>query len=210
MHYYKKDFWLSVLSGLITGAIAWQVLSFLSGAETNFGGFSHKWLVVAIPILWVVGIRTGFFMGKWFDFLPQFAKFVAIGFTNFGVDLGVLNILIAQTGHVEGWQYALFKAIAFLVAVTHSFFWNKYWTFEAGKSRGGGGEFWKFLAVNLAAAGVNVSIATFVATKVNPVLEFTPAVWANMAAVVGSASALTLSFVGLRFLVFKKTLTSVQ
>ncbi len=91
-----------------------------------------------------------------------------------------------------------------MVAVTHSFFWNKYWTFDAAKSHGGGQEFGRFMGVNIVAAVVNVGVATFVATKLNPVLNLTPTAWANAAAVAGSACALIFSFVGLRLLVFKK------
>ncbi|MDO8495774.1 MAG: GtrA family protein [bacterium] len=198
----KKDLVFSVLSGFITGLIAWQVLEFLK--TPHFLGTSFIWLMVIVPIVWIMGVWLGFFLGRWMSFFTQFGKFAAIGFTNFAVDIGILNALIASTGHALGGRYALFKGIAFLIAATHSFAWNKYWTFEAGSTGGGGGEFGKFMAVNLVAAGINVGVATLVANGIEPVLGLSPELWANVAAVVGSAAALIFSFVGIRLFVFKK------
>lgn len=201
MRYSKRDFFFSVITGLVAGLGAWWILEFLD--RPNPGNFRWQWLTIIIPALWVMGVGLGFFLSKWISFMRQFGKFAAIGFTNFVVDIGILNFLIAWGGHAEGAWYAVFKGIAFGVAVTHSFFWNKYWTFEAGESQGGGAEFSKFITVNLVAAGINVGVATFVATGLDPFGGLSQRIWANVAAVVGSAGALVFSFVGLRLLVFK-------
>ena len=203
MNYTKRDFFLSMLSGFITGFLGWLIFSFLKVSRPF--NLSLAWLMLVVPILWVIGVWAGFYLGKWISFFQQFGKFAAIGLTNFVVDIGILNLLMAWSGHTLGAWYALFKGIAFMAAGTHSFFWNKYWTFGAGQCQGGGGEFGKFMAVNLVAAGVNVGVATFVANGVNPPLSFSPQLWATAAAVVGSAVALVFSFVGSRLLVFKKS-----
>jgi putative flippase GtrA len=203
MNYSKKDFWFSILSGLITGSVGWKILDFLQVPVVY--GLSFAWLAIIVPILWVMGVRLGFFLSQWMSFFKEFGKFAAIGFTNFVVDIGILNMLIAVSGHTLGGWFALFKGIAFLVAATHSFFWNKYWTFEAGRTGGGGGEFGKFMAVNVTAAGVNVGVATLVALGVTPLFGLSPELWANVSAVVGSAASLVIGFLGIRLFVFNRT-----
>lgn len=202
MNYSRRDFYLSLLSGFITGFLGWLIFSFLKAPQPL--NLSFAWLIILVPLCWALGVWFGFFLGKWIGFFQQFGKFAAIGFTNFVVDIGALNLFIAWHGQALGRWYAVFKAMAFLVAVTHSFFWNKYWTFEASQSEEGRVEFGKFVAVNLVAAGVNVSVATLVANGVNPLFGFSSPLWATAAAVVGSAAALIFSFVGLRLLVFRK------
>ncbi len=201
MPYSKKDFIFSVASGLVAGAMTWKILDFL---KAGLPSTPNYWLIIIVPVLWTVGVRLGFFLGKWFGFMPQLGKFAAIGLTNATVDFAVLNLLISMTGIALGKWYILFRGLSFLVAVTHSFFWNKYWTFEAGQSQGGGVEFGKFISVNLIAAALNIGIASFVANIIGPQFGLSDQLWANVSAVVGSACALALNFVGLRLLVFKK------
>ena len=87
----KKDLYFSIITGLLTGFLAWKIFIFLELPE--FVGISYAWLTVLIPILWILGVNLGYFLGQWLGFFDQFGKFSAIGFTNAAVDFGVLNIL---------------------------------------------------------------------------------------------------------------------
>ena len=50
------------------------------------------------------------------------------------------------TGIDKGPSVSSFKTVSFFVAVTNSYFWNKYWGFEAaGTKTDKGKEFVKFL-----------------------------------------------------------------
>lgn len=199
--YTKKDFWFSVVSGVFTGVLVWRLLEFW---QLDFlEGFSLVSLVMMVPILWIIGVKLGFWLARWFVFFAQFGKFAAVGFTNAAVDLAVLNFLIAQTGIALGVWYAVFKGAAFIVAVIQSFFWNKYWTFNAASSHGGGVEFAKFIGVNLVGLGINVGVATLVANGIDPVAGLSDTIWANVGAVAGSASGLVWNFVGSKLIVFK-------
>jgi len=205
MKFTRKDLNSSIITGLITGLIVWQVLNFLEAP--SFGlptAHPHALFIAIVPVLWIIGVNLGYFLGKWMPFFSQFGRFAAVGFTNAAVDFGVLNTLIAVTGMESGWEYSVFKTISFIVAVTHSFFWNKYWVFEAGESGGGRSEAFKFFSVNIVAIIVNVGIASFVVNYVDPIGGLEPKVWANIGAVVGSACAIILTFLGSRLLVFKK------
>ncbi len=200
----KKDFYFCIVTGLITGFSAWKVLSYL-GRPTEFG-YSLAWLMVVVPILWILGVNLGYFLSRWFGFFDQFGKFAAIGFTNAAVDFGVLNLLIANTGIFGGGWYPVFKAISFLCAIIPSYFWNKYWAFsgDGPASSTGGFQFAKFMSVAIFAIFINDGTASLIVNYVHPLWGLNPAVWANVGAIVGSAVALIFSFVGFKLAVFKK------
>lgn len=198
----KKDLYFSIATGFITGFIAWRILVFLELPE--FAGLSYAWLAVLIPVLWILGVNLGYFLGQWLPFFNQFGKFAAVGFTNAAVDFGVLNLLIAYSSVASGGLFSLFKAISFITALLHSYFWNKFWVFEAGESGGGGAEFTKFSTVTVIALLVNVGTASFVVNVVGPLFGLSENIWANVGAVAGSALGLLVNFIGLKLVVFKK------
>ena len=204
----RKDLWFSVFTGAGTGLIAWRIFNFLGFPRFQIGtegyGISFAWLITIVPILWIVGVSLGYFLSRWFRFFNQFGKFVAIGFTNAMVDFGVLNLLISATDIAAGTYYSVFKTVSFLVALFNSYFLNKYWAFGAGQTGPQGGEFFKFAGVAMVAALLNVGVASYIVNFVNPVFGFSAPVWANVGAVVGGASALIISFVGFKLLVFKE------
>ncbi len=218
----KKDFYFSIITGLITGFIAWQIFEFLNIPILRWGyirticgivppcwdvyKFSVPWiaLIVFTPILWILGVNLGYLLGRWLAFFNQFGKFAAVGFTNAAVDFGILNLFISYSGVASGGLYSVFKATSFTVALLHSYMWNKFWVFKAGESRGGSVEFARFVTVAVLALLVNVGLASFVVNFVDPLFGFNENVWANVGAVIGSAVALAASFVGFKLAVFKK------
>lgn len=202
MKFSKKDFLFSVITGVTAGAIAWRIFVFLN--VPRFDNLSFVWLIFFVPVLWILGVNLGYFLGRWLSFFSQFGKFSAIGFTNAAVDFGVLNLLIAYSDISSGGWFSFFKGISFAVAIVHSFFWNKYWVFQADKEGAGGTEFLKFVSVAVVALLINVGTASFVVNLVPPFPGFTPQAWANMGAVAGAAVALAFSFIGFKLLVFKK------
>lgn len=161
----KKDLVFSIITGLITGLIAWQVFVFLGVSVINLWNkssceasctpeglctaiycirdyvisFSSSWLALIVPALWILGVNLGYFLGHWLAFFNQFGKFAAVGFTNAAVYFGILNILIAWSDINKGFWYSFFVAIAFIIGTVHSYFWNKFWVFstEGGPAPGG-------------------------------------------------------------------------
>ena len=202
MRFSKRDLIFSLFTGFYTGFIAWGIFSFLN--VPLFRGISFAWLVVLVPVLWTLGVNFGYFLGRWFGFFNQFGRFAAIGFTNAAVDFGILNLLIFYSGIAAGVWFSVFKGISFIVAAIHSYFWNKYWVFEAGKSGVSGQEFSKFFAVTVTALLINVTAASVVVNMLGPQFGLTSEAWANVGAVVGAAVALIFSFISFRMFVFKK------
>ena len=187
------------MSGLGGGLVVWRIFNFLQIPEIY--GIPWAALVLVLPILWILGVLLGYFLGRWFKFFEQFGKFSVIGFTNTIVDFGVLNLFIASTGFTSGGGYALIKIFAFLAALICSYLLNKYWTFSG--LGGGRGEFAKFVAVTLGSFAVNLSISWAVATFISPVFGMTLDQWANVANAAGVVIGLIVNFIGFKFIVFK-------
>lgn len=202
MNFTTKDFKFAVITGLMTGLIVWRLFEFWNVPVLR--GLSYAWLALVVPILWVYGVWLGYFLSRWFSFFKQFGKFVAIGFTNAAIDFGVFNLLISLTDKALGIAFPVFKGISFLVAVTNSYIWNKYWSFEAGGSRGGGQEAAKFFVVNVIAVAVNIGVGSAVANGVDPLFGLSDKAWANLAAISGSAVSLIMTFIGFRSVVFRR------
>src|SRR3989344_602565 len=202
MRFAAKDFWSSIITGFVTGAIAWKIADFLE--VQRIGGFSFAWLTVLVPVCWIIGVNFGYFLGQKIAFFNQFGKFVAVGFTNAAVDFGILYLLIAFSGVATGYYYAAFKALSFLIAALHSYLWNKFWVFDATATSQVGGELTKFFAVSVSAAIINVLVASGVVNILGPQLGLSHEAWAGIGAAIGSATALAVSFVGFRVIVFQQ------
>lgn len=198
----RRDLFFSVITGLYAGFVAWRIVIFLELAE--FIGLSYVWLIVFIPILWILGVNLGYFLGRWVGFFNQFGKFAAIGFTNATVYFGMLNLLIFWSEINKGIWYSAFVTVAFILGATHSYFWNKFWVFRATEEKVSSAEFGKFMAISIVAGIINVGIASGVVNLIESSFGFTADQWANIGGVAGSAVALVFSFVGFKLAVFRK------
>lgn len=138
-----------------------------------------------------------------YPFILQFSKFFTVGIINTSIDFAVLNLFIFATGHSSGVYYPIFKSISFAVAVTNSYFMNKYWTFKSQEGAKAG-EFAKFIGVNLVGWGINVGTASYVVNVVGAPAGFSPILWANIGAVSAVIITLFWNFIGMKFFVFKK------
>jgi putative flippase GtrA len=63
----------------------------------------------------------------------QLVKFCAVGASGYVVNLCVFALCVEGFGvhHLVG------ATVAFVVAVTNNFWWNRHWTFRAGRGRAG-------------------------------------------------------------------------
>ena len=200
MPFTKKDFTFAVLTGLMAGTSGWLVLKYLG--HPAIAGISTGVLVILVPILWIIGVNFGYFLGRWMPFFNQFGKFVAVGFTNFAVDIGIFNLLFSLSGSNQS-VFVECKSASFIIAALNSYMLNKYWAFNAGSAKGGRGEFVKFILVSLLSLLVNVAVAKAVLTASTVAPGVDVKVWANLSLIAGAAAALVFSFVGFRMVVFK-------
>lgn len=196
----KRDLGFALVTGLADGIIVWKICEFLNIAPIH--GIPWVSLIVVLPILWVLGVLLGYFLGQWLNFFSQFGKFVVIGVTNTAVDFGILNLLIAFTHSTSGGGYAGVKTAAFAVALVNSYILNKFWTFRG--LGGGKGEFGKFVAVTVGSFLLNLLVSWFIATYIHPVLGLTVDQWANVANAAGVVVSFIFNFLGFKFAVFKR------
>lgn len=159
-------------------------------------------LIIIFPILTLVGIYIATKLTRFIPFIYQAAKFIVVGVLNTVIDFGVANLLIVLTGIAVGLEVTAFKAIAFLVALINSYFWNKFWTFRK-KEGGGVGEFSQFLLVSIVGFGINVGTAFVVINVISPVADLSPGQWANVGFFAATLLSLTWNFIGYKFWVFK-------
>jgi putative flippase GtrA len=85
--------------------------------------------------------------------LRQFAKFCLVGVTSTLIDLSAFAFLRGQ--HVPR---LLANTLAFLVAVTNGFFWNRRWTFRAADRKQLRCQYLSFLAVSIGGFLLNTGI----------------------------------------------------
>lgn len=194
----KKDLLASLLLGVIAGPLAVIVLK---GLNINVPWYL---VVIAFPIITVVGILVGRLLSKVIGIMYKFVKFGEVGGLNWLVDLGVINLLVLVSGVAAGWLTVLYKAISFSVAVVNSYFWNRGWVFSDAQKQDQTKEAGKFLVASLLGLGFNLlvfSIVKFGGQAFVPGLSDTQ--WVNVATIVGSLSAMIFNFVLYKIWVFK-------
>jgi putative flippase GtrA len=81
----------------------------------------------------------------------QLVKFCAVGGSGYVVNLSVFALAV----HVLDVHYLLAATMAFAVAVTNNFFWNRHWTFQATEGHAGF-QAARFFTVSVVALGVNL------------------------------------------------------
>jgi putative flippase GtrA len=194
----RVDAILGALIGLLNGIFFYLILKQI-GKEFPY----FQFLLIVFPFLGATGLFIASVVGKKLPIIFQAAKFFLVGTLNTFIDLGVLNFLIWLTGIARGVFYPIFKAISFLVAVTNSYFWNKYWTFEKRGEVPQPKEFLKFLVVTTIGLLINVGIASFIVNVIGPQFGITEKIWATFGAIIAAFFTFLWNFFGSKFIVFK-------
>lgn len=202
----KGDYVLALISGFFTGLF---LLPTFAALEVTLPfGIPNTSVLVIIPILWMAGIWLGRALARVVPVMEQFAKYVAAGFLSAAIDFGVFNILLAWFGVHEGVLFAVSKGMSFIGGNMNAYLWNRLWVFRAQSQANKdtiAEEYSRFLVVSIIGLGINVGVASIIVNKLNPLFGVTPAVWANIAAVVAAAVSIIWNFAGYKLIVFRKT-----
>ena len=142
--------------------------------------------------------------------LLEFIRFALIGVLNTAVDLVSLNVMARLFSVYNGIGFALIKSCSFLVAVTCSYFLNKWWTFNDKSKEKQVRKICHFLLISMTGMVINVLAATltvlFMKEPVNnlfPAFSLSDQLWINIGALSGSVAGLLWNFTGYKIFVFR-------
>ncbi|MBI2454434.1 MAG: GtrA family protein, partial [Parcubacteria group bacterium] len=198
----KKDALLAPSVGFLVAAL---FLIVVKNLEFKLP-FNKNWLLFVFPILSLAGLYALFRISLiWRPFVFQFGKFFVVGGLNTFLDLGILNFFILITNITEGYMFSVFKAVSFIVTVVNSYFWNKLWTFNKRE-----GNFALFFLVVTGSFLINVGIASFLVNIVGAPDGISAKLWDNIAALSSIVFVLTWNFLGMKFIVFKKSIPKIS
>lgn len=198
----KKDILSSIIIGFLIALSLIPISKNVAELQVPYSSL----VLVAFPLLALLGIFIASVLGKFIPVLFQLAKFLLVGALNTFVDLGVLNTLIGLTGIATSAGYSVFKGISFTLAVINSYFWNRQWTFGAQRKEIGR-EFLQFFLVSAVGFLLNVGSASLIVNLVAPRFGFSGIsenLWANIGAVAAAFVSLAWNFAGYKVFVFKK------
>lgn len=202
----KQDYYIAALVGFLVGVFAVPTL-------VNLGYHNRVILMalpIAVPFLWAFGVWLGGFLARWIPFFAQFGKFVAVGFLNYMIDSGILNLLSVATGITAGVNVGWINMPGFLVAVINSYFWNNVWVFKSGARHNELQDFTKFFLVTLIGLGINSGLLVIFTSQIGHYIQgWLPLVdkrqILNIAKVAATVLSLIWNFIGYKFFVFRGT-----
>lgn len=191
-----KDYILSLIAGIITVIFVYPVLKNIS-----FGLEYYKYLFFIVPVLWVLGIAISYyFKQKW---MREFSKFLIVGFLNTAIDFGILNLISMKYHVYSGIKILGVNPFSFIIAVTNSFFWNKYFTFSE-KTNTQISEVGRFLIITIIGLLINTGIIALVIIYA-PFGSLSPERKLNIAKVFATSASLLWNFIGMKIFVFNSS-----
>jgi len=206
----KTDFLKAAIAGAIIALFGLPVLKNLNflNSFSFFGlcAFLAAWLLF-LPPLSVLALFLSHKLALFFEkiFFFEVGKYGLIGMLNTLISGGVFNLLMAITGVAKGLTADLFIAIGFSAAITHSFFWNKFWTFKAHDKKEIKREYFKFFALSGAVALLNLFLMHILINVVGNHIKIEPKIWANISIGILIPVSFLGNFFGYKLLVFGKT-----
>lgn len=192
----KNTFFGGVIIGVAV-ALLWPIIEHNIRLPLPF----QQYFIILLPALSVAGLIVAAQLGRISLMLFQFAKFGLVGILNTAVYFGVNNAFIHFTGIDTGRTLLVFNAISFAAAVTNSYIWNKWWTFEK-TNRARVREFAQFVSVSIVGFFISELSVWFVTNILSRPESFTAAQWDNVGFVIATLLSFSWNFIGYKFWVF--------
>ena len=205
----KKDFWLAILAG---EASAWlslpilknlKVFDILANQGINVLGFSVFWILF-IPAGAILALSFFYFLAKYKNRIGfyELGKYGVIGVLNTTLNAGIYNFLIFITNVSFGFTLDLFFVVAFVITVTNSFIWNKFWSFAEKEIENIKTEAVKFFGISATVAAINAAILHTIVNIIGAPAEVDPKIWANVALSFTIITAFLGNFFSYKYIVF--------
>jgi putative flippase GtrA len=203
----KRDTALSAIIGFL---VAILILPIIKQSGFRFHFAYAVALLLILPALSALSLLFASILAQKAESIDQGAKFILVGMLNTFCDWGVLNLLLIAAGVSLGPLYPVCKGISFVVAVTNSYFWNKFWVFKktsTSNNRAGRKnnrtELLQFLLVSLIGFVLNVAVANFIVNRWGPHFDISAKLWATVGALGGTLAGLAWNFMGYKLVVFR-------
>ncbi len=132
----------------------------------------------------------------------KYAKFSAVGLSNMLVDFGALNLLLLLWPTRSPELLVLYNAAALIGANANSYLWNTVWTFRH-QARHDAKQVSLFTAQGLLNIALGSATLWLAAHGLRAYTELSPWLSGNLAKAISMVSASTVSFLFLRFFVFR-------
>ena len=132
----------------------------------------------------------------------KYAQFSLVGASNMLVDIGALNLLLLLWPTRSPELLVLYNLGALILANANSYLWNTLWTFR-DRARHDAKQVGLFTAQGLLNAGVGSLLLWLTAHGLRAYTDLSPLVSGNVAKVGSMVVASTMSFMFLRFFVFR-------
>ena len=214
IRFLKTDFLKSIIAGEAIALLSLPILKNLNFFEIFTDESSSVAYILLGCWLLFVPLGLGFILYITYKlavlFRPvifELGKYGIIGWLNVFLHAGALNILILITGSTQGLLVDGFYVIAFVITLTHSFVWNKYWTFNANNTSKGNEEYIKFFAVSSITAFINLSLFHLIINVIGAQQGIDDKTWANIALAVLIPVSVLGNFIGYKIFVFKRSIS---
>lgn len=133
----------------------------------------------------------------------KYAQFSLVGGSNALVDIGVLNLLLLLCSTRSPEILVVCNVVALVMTNANSYLWNTLWTFR-GRARHDARQVGLFTVQGILNVAVGGLLIWLLARGLAAYTDLSPLVGDNVAKVVSMVVASTMSFLLLRFFVFRK------
>lgn len=196
----NKDYLLVSIIGICFGLLLIPVFQNIQPTFWHLSLANAVGLAVTFGIFANVALSAASYLGHSWPGIWQFAKYAAVGSFNSLLDLGILNFLSYIFQIYRGPTLILFNTISFLISVSNSYFWNKFWSFKSSTSIGWL-EYVKFILATFGGIIINNIIVYFVTLRTPA--GFSLPLWENAAKLIAVAPTLLWNFFSYKLFVFR-------
>ncbi len=210
VNFSRSDFWRALIAGEGIALLTLptlrnlNLLSFLNHSASIKLSALLGWLIF-FPLATVFGLYIFYLVSR--DRWPRFfelGKYGIVGILNTFMSLGIFNFFILLTNRASGFLVDLFALTAFVITVTNSFFWNKFWIFGEKNPALMKTEYVRFFSVSGAIALFNLLLVHLWVNVLGAPAGFDPALWANIIFILTIPISFFGNYFGYRIFVFKR------
>ena len=211
MEFKKSDVWRAAIAGEAIAILSIPILKNISIFEIlirqnhGFVFFALVAWLVFLPAAAAFGIYAVHRLAVWkWPSLFEVGKYGIIGLLNTFLAAGILNFLILITGAAEGWLFDGFVVLSFVIATTHSFFWNRFWIFKTKNTDCVKKEYARFFTVTGSVSVLTIFLMHILVNVIGAPQGLDIKMWVNISFALLVPVSFLGNFFGYKIYVFNK------